>query len=144
MTDMSGPATVAYPYDLPPKLARRLAQGEIGQADAELALEQGASVIVAARRHVPDPPDVPWALNLLHHLLAQWLHKIDGDREVVAQRINRRTWQMAERRPPVSSIYAEAHDINGAADFPLSEREVKAIVDGVLAQIMRGGQSRGR
>ena len=113
------------PYPLAKELARPVARGylTLTEAHAELLL----AACQAVRRGYPDH-DVAGIWRLQRHVLGLHLEAEERRRDLAEAQVKRRTRLQLALRKPRNVLMAEAHDVNGAAGFPLEEREVATIV----------------
>lgn len=74
------------------------------------------------------------------------LHGHEARREEAEARVKRRMRPLIALRKPSNVVLAEAHGENGAAGFPLSEREVNTLVAAEMLWAIprRGGRRHGR
>jgi hypothetical protein len=123
MTDMSGPAAIAYPYDLPPKIAEWRVHGTLSSVGAEaflaLVTEQ------EARRLGADAAWAAWLHGVLRHLVDAHVERLQGRRDMAEHAIKRTVRPMVDRRQPSNRLLAEAHNCNADHGFPLDEAEVQ-------------------
>ena len=120
------------PYRLAKCLARPVARGWLSHEDAEDCLL--AEVLAARRRGTLGPYDPVTVYGGLRWILAQYLAAEEARRDLAAVRIRYRLKPLLAVRKPPNALLAEAHDVNGAAGFPLTERE---ITDCVAAEVYR-------
>ena len=104
-------------------LARPVARGYLTLTDAHGTLLGG--VLRAKREGMPYGERD--AYRGLQHILQLRLDAERRRREMCEYRIARRIKPLIERNKPSNAIYAEAHDVNGAEGFPLSEPEVNEL-----------------
>ena len=112
------------PYPLAKELARPVARGylTLTEAHAELLL----AACQAVRSGYPIT-DVPFIWRLQRHVLGLHLEAEERRRDMAEARVKRRLRPLIALRKPRNVLFAEAHDVNGAAGFPLEESEVTNI-----------------
>jgi anti-sigma factor RsiW len=85
-------------------------------------------ITVAVARQRPKVADIPAAVNVWLHVLAERVRQMEERQDLVALHIKRRLKPMVAARQPWNQLMAAAHDLNGQADFPLGEAEVSELV----------------
>jgi hypothetical protein len=112
-------------YRLATSLAKPVARGylTLGQAHASLICR----VLQAERDGDLAPYAATDVFSGLRHVLGLNLENLERDRALAELRIRWRIRPMIAVRRPSNVLRAEAHDLNGAAGFPLSEDEVDDI-----------------
>lgn len=113
-------------YGIAREMARPVARGDLPlvQADAAIicdTLQQERSGALAGL-HAPD------VVHLKRFLLRGYIEREQARRELAEHRIRRLLAPMIAARKPRNVLLAEAHGVNGAADFPLTEEEVTDVV----------------
>ena len=113
------------PYPLAAALARPVARGylTLTEAHAELLL----AACHAVRDGYPDH-DAAGIWRLQRHVLRLHLEAEERRRDLAEARVKHRLRPLIALRKPPNVLRAEAHDVNGAAGFPLEEREVNGLV----------------
>ena len=84
------------------------------------------------------------AIRMARHLLRQSFQASQRNREAVRYRVSRVARRMLESNATVQSIWAEAHNVNGEAGFPLTEDEVKQEVIAEAAAVVRNRKMEAR
>jgi hypothetical protein len=77
------------------------------------------------------------AIRFARHALTQAYREAHTRREIARYRIARNARRMIEGNAPTAAVWAEAHNINGEAGFPLTEDEVKQEVVAEAAAVVR-------
>lgn len=113
-------------YAMPRELADPVARGSMPLTHAYAAML--ASTVAAERCGQLTPYQAPDVFRLQKHLLGQHLDRAETKRAVTEGRIVRVIKPMIAVRRPSNAVLAEAHGVNGAAGFPLTEDEVTDIV----------------
>lgn len=108
------------PYPLAAELARPVARGHLTRTEADAALL--AATLKAKRDGMTY--DVRDVYRGLRHILSLHLEAEQRRRDLAAHRIRRRLKPLIAQRNPPNVLLAEAHDVNGAAGFPLAEDDV--------------------
>jgi hypothetical protein len=113
-------------YGIAREMARPVARGDLPlvQADAAIicdTLQQERSGALAGL-HAPD------VVHLKRFLLRGYIERERVRRELAEHRIRRLLAPMIALRKPHNALLAEAHGVNGAAEFPLTEEEVTDLV----------------
>jgi hypothetical protein len=130
------------PYPLAKELARPVARGYLTLTEAHVALLHAALDAVA---NGYQPQDVLGIWKLQRHVLGLHLEDEERRRDVASAQVKRRVRLQLTLRKPRNAVLAEAHDVNGAAGFPLLEPEVNAIAAAeLLWTLPRGGHHHGR
>ena len=107
-------------------LARPVARGDLPLGQAHAAL-----IVATLREHragTLGPYKVADIYSGLRHVLQLHLDKEDIRRELASYRAARVIAPMIAQHKPWGELMSEAHGVNGAADFPLSEPEVNDLV----------------
>jgi hypothetical protein len=120
---MAAPRTI---YSTARELARPVARGDLPltQALAGLVVEtlqQERSGALGTLR----APDV---MGMKRFLLNQEVDRLQIARDLAAWQIKRLITPMLAAHRPSREVLAEAHGLNGGADFPLTEAEVTDVV----------------
>jgi hypothetical protein len=113
-------------YGIAREMGRPVARGEIPLVQADAAII--CDTLAQERAGALDGLKAPDVVRLKRFLLRQEMERHRVARELAAYRIERFIKPMIAARKPPNALYAEAHGINGAAGFPLSEEEVTDIV----------------
>ena len=130
------------PYPLAKTLARPVARGYLTLTEAHAELLLAACQAVRCGYPITDVVGI-WRLQ--RHVLGLHLEAEERRRDLAAAQVKRRARRMIALRQPRNAVLAEAHGENGAAGFPLLEREVNAIAAAeLLWTLPRGGQPHGR
>ena len=131
------------PYPLAAELARPVARGWLTLTDAHIALLLAACQAV---RNGYQDQDAAGIWRLQRHVLGLHLEAEERRRDLAEARVKRRLRPLIALRKPSNVLLAEAHDVNGAAGFPLEEREVNSIAATEMYWAMprHGGQHYGR
>ena len=126
----------AYLHGLARELARPVVRGWISRMAAALSLTSAALKLFNQGRLPRDPGDVDAAAEHLGQLGAAILHtlninvrRLEAERTTARGRIARVISPMVNSGASVNRVRAEAHNVNGAAGFPLTEAEVGAVVE---------------
>jgi hypothetical protein len=115
-------------YGIAREMARPVARGDLPlvQADAAIicdTLQQERSGALQGLK----APDV---VRLKRFLLRGFVEREQVRRDLAEHRIRRLLAPMIAARKPPNALLAEAHGVNGAAGFPLTEEEVTDVVRG--------------
>jgi hypothetical protein len=129
----------AHLYRLAASLARPVARGDLDLSAAHASLIN--NTIAAERRGELGPYKAADVVGGMRDALRLHLERAETRRELTAQRIRRLLAPMIDQRKPRNMLLAEAHGVNGAADFPFSEQEV---TDLVTAEVYYSLPARGR
>jgi len=116
---------VPSPYPLAKELARPVARGYLTLTEAHAELLLAACLAVRAGYSDQDAAGI-WRLQ--RHVLGLHLEAEERRRDLVEAQVKRRARKMIALRKPRNAVLAEAHGENGAAGFPLEEREVTNLV----------------
>ena len=93
-----------------------------------LPYECAAEAIALAIYREPAVTDVAGALPVWLHILDLNIHNAEVGRDAARSMVKRAMRGLIPLHTPWPKLMAEAHDINGAAGFPLSEAEVSDVV----------------
>lgn len=115
-------SAMAHLYALPAELASPVARGYLSRTEALSAML--ASTTGAERRGELAPYLGADVFRLQRHLFFQHLDQLETKRAITEGRVRRRIKPLIALRKPSNVLLAEAHDVNGAAGFPLEEAEV--------------------
>jgi hypothetical protein len=107
-------------------LARPVARGWMSLGDAHASLI--AEAVKAERTGDLGGLTAPNMVKGLQHILSLHLEALERRRDLAAYRIRQRLRPLIASRRPSNVLFAEAHDVNGADDFPLAEEEVTDMV----------------
>jgi hypothetical protein len=113
-------------YGIAREMGRPVARGEIPLVQADAAII--CDTLAQERAGALDGLKAPDVVRLKRFLLRQEVHRQEVARELAAYRIERLVKPMIAAHRPRHALLAEAHGVNGAAGFPLSEDEVTEIV----------------
>ena len=116
----------ALPYALAVSPARPVVRGYLSPHDARCAIAVHTARAERAGRLGYDPDHV---ISFGRFLLASQIKRLETKRSVCALHIVQRIRPLIAARRPRNQVRAEAHDCNGAEDFPFAEPEVTGIVD---------------
>jgi len=114
------------PYALAVSLAKPVVRGYLSPHDARCAIAVHTAKAEREGRLEYDPADV---ISFSRFLLASNIKRLETKRSVTALHIVQRVKPMIANRRPRNQVRAEAHDVNGGADFPFAEPEVEGIVE---------------
>jgi hypothetical protein len=93
-----------------------------------LPYRQAQDAVAMAILNEQSIPDAAEALPIWLHVLRQNIHNAEVRRDMARGAIKNALRPLIPLRTPWRRLMAEAHDINGDADFPLSEDEVADVV----------------
>jgi hypothetical protein len=113
-------------YGIASEMGRPVARGEIPLVHADAAII--CDTLAQERAGALGPLLAPDVVRLKRHLLRQEVHRHEVARELAAWRIERLVKPMIAAHRPSNVLLAEAHGVNGAAGFPLTEAEVTDVV----------------
>lgn len=82
----------------------------------------------------------PGVVRCALHFSAQEAEAVASRRVVTEYRVAQVSRRLIEINAPTGRIWAESHNENGAAGFPLTEQEVEAVVKAEAAKIIRSRQ----
>ena len=123
--EQGGVSIVAQLYALAAELAKPVALGDLSLTDAHA--EMLLSTARSERLGELGQYTCPNVFRLQQHILGLHLERLETQRAGVEGRIKRRLKPLIALRKPSNVLLAEAHDVNGAAGFPLLEPEVTDI-----------------
>lgn len=118
---------MAHVYALARELADPVARGTLPHTHALAALLAGT--VQAEREGRLAPYKAADVYRLQKHLFGLELERRQRRRDIAAMNVRRRVWPLMKLGRPRNVLLAEAHDVNGAAKFPLDEPEVTEIVE---------------
>jgi hypothetical protein len=113
-------------YGIAREMGRPVARGEMPLVQADAAII--CDTLAQERSGALDGLKAPDVVRLKRFLLRQEVRRQEVARELAAWRIERLVKPMIAAHTPRNALLAEAHGVNGAAGFPLSEDEVTEIV----------------
>jgi hypothetical protein len=116
---------MAHAYALAAELAQPVARGYLTLTEAHVALLHAA--IEAERAGSPHDPRDVW--RGLRHILGLHLDRALTRRAIAKMHVRQRVRPLLALRKPRNVLLAEAHDVNGGEQFPLTEPEVADIAD---------------
>jgi hypothetical protein len=118
---------MAHAYALAAELARPVARGYLTLTEAHTAMLTGT--VAAERLGKLGRYKAVDVYRLQQHILGLRLEQLENKRADAVSRIRRRVREHIAIGKPRNAVRAEAHDVNGAAGFPLDEPDVTAIAD---------------
>jgi hypothetical protein len=119
---MSGATHRGDVYDLAVELARPVARGLLPRSIAD------ATILMTALRCCDGRYDPIDTAQIAAFVLRRRARDMTMKRDVAESRIIHSLRPLIARREPKNVLLHAAHDVNGAAGFPLSETEVDSIV----------------
>lgn len=123
-------------YGLARELGRPVARGEMPLAHAHAAL-----IVDTLRQErageLEGSGNASDAFRFKRFLLQGEVERLEVARDLATHRIKRLIAPMIAVRKRSNAILAEAHGVNGAASFPLTEDEVTEVVVGEMNQSLR-------
>lgn len=128
-------------YGMARQMGRAAAMGFLPRAHADAAMIAAACRAEREGRTECAAPRVVW---FAQHLFRQEAERITTRRSVTEYQVAKASRRLMEMNAPVGRIWAEAHNENGAAGFPLTEREVEGVVKAEAATIVRVRQWQAR
>ena len=131
----TGDVSVTHAYALAAELAQPVARGYLPPTEALAAMLAGT--VRAERIGELAPYKAADVFRLQRHLFFQRLERLEVARDLATHRIKRLIAPMIAVRKRSNAILAEAHGVNGAASFPLTEDEVTEVVVGEMNQSLR-------
>jgi hypothetical protein len=118
---------MAHAYALAAELAQPVARGYLTLTEAHSSLL--ATLLRADRDCALDGYDVRDVYRGLQHILGLHLDRALTRRAIAEMHVKQRVRPLLALRKPRNVLLAEAHGINGAESFPLTEPEVTDIAD---------------
>ena len=121
-------------YGMARQAARAVVMGYLTPAQRDAALIAAAC---RAEREGRTESTAPRVVRFAQHLAKQEAQHVDIRRRSTEYRIAREARRLIEANAPVGRVWAEVHNINGAAGFPLTEEEVRHEVTAEAAAVIR-------